>query len=67
MTEWHTLETRDAIHQIDSNLESGLTAVEAARRLEKYGQNELVERAGRSAWSILLELTLDHYVSGVVT
>jgi Ca2+-transporting ATPase len=55
MTEWHTLETQDAIHQIDSNLESGLTAVEAARRLEEYGQNELVERAGRSAWSILLE------------
>ena len=55
MTEWHTLDTQNAIHQIDSNLESGLTAAEAARRLEEYGANELVERAGRSAWSILLE------------
>src|SRR5512134_1409053 len=55
MTEWHTLDTQDAVHQADSNLESGLTAVEAARRLEEYGANELVERAGKSAWSILLE------------
>ena len=55
MTEWHTLETKDAIDQIDSKWESGLTAAEAARRLEEYGPNELVERAGKSAWSILLE------------
>jgi Ca2+-transporting ATPase len=55
MTEWHTLDTQDAIHQIDSNLESGLSATEAARRLEEYGPNELVERAGKSAWSILFE------------
>jgi len=55
MTEWHTLDTQDAIHQIDSNLENGLTAAEAAWRLEEYGLNELVERAARSAWSILLE------------
>jgi hypothetical protein len=46
MTEWHTLETQDAVHQIQSDLENGLTAVEAARRLEELGPNELVERVG---------------------
>jgi RHS repeat-associated protein len=55
MTEWHTLETQDAVRQIQSDLENGLTAVEAARRLEEFGPNELVERVGISPWAILLE------------
>lgn len=55
MTEWHTLEAQDAVHQIHSDSDNGLTATEAAGRLAEYGPNELIERAGKSPWSILLE------------
>ena len=55
MTEWHTLESQEAIRQMDSNLENGLTAAEAERRLAEHGPNELVERVGISPWTILLE------------
>src|SRR5512143_2033673 len=55
MTEWHTLETQEAVRQIHSDLENGLTAAEAERRLAEYGPNELIERAGKSPWAILWE------------
>ena len=55
MTEWHTLETQEAIRETGSDLETGLTAAEAERRLAEYGRNELVERAGKGPWAILWE------------
>jgi Ca2+-transporting ATPase len=55
MTEWHTLEAQDAVRLILSDSDNGLSATEAARRLAEYGPNELVERAGKSPWSILWE------------
>jgi Ca2+-transporting ATPase len=55
MTEWHALESQEAIRQIDSDLENGLTAAEAERRLAEHGPNELVERTGKGPWAILLE------------
>ncbi|HEX2990203.1 MAG TPA: cation-translocating P-type ATPase [Anaerolineales bacterium] len=55
MTEWHALGTEQAIQQVESNQENGLSAEEAARRLEKYGPNELVERVGKGPWAILAE------------
>ncbi|HET9590900.1 MAG TPA: HAD-IC family P-type ATPase, partial [Anaerolineales bacterium] len=55
MTEWHTLDAGEAVRQLDSDLEEGLSAAEAERRLEEHGPNELVERAGKSPWVILWE------------
>ncbi|MDL1909769.1 cation-translocating P-type ATPase [Chloroflexi bacterium CFX6] len=55
MTEWHTLDTQEAVRKVDSDLENGLSAAEAERRLAEHGPNELVERAGKSPWVILLE------------
>jgi Ca2+-transporting ATPase len=55
MVEWYRLETQEAIHQIHSDLENGLTAAEAARRIAEHGPNELVERAGKGSWAILWE------------
>ena len=55
MTEWHALGTEQAIQQVESNQENGLSATEAARRLEEYGPNELVERVGKGPWAILAE------------
>ncbi|HEX5840490.1 MAG TPA: cation-translocating P-type ATPase [Anaerolineales bacterium] len=55
MIEWHALGTEQAIQQVESNQENGLSAEEAARRLEKYGPNELVERVGKGPWAILAD------------
>jgi Ca2+-transporting ATPase len=55
MTEWYRLDPQEAIQQIGSDLEHGLTAAEAARRLAEYGPNELVERGRKSPWAILWE------------
>ncbi len=53
--EWHRLEAQEAVQEIRSNFENGLTAAEAAQRLEEYGPNELVERAGKGPLAILGE------------
>ena len=55
MTEWHRLEAQEAVRQIESDVEAGLSAAEAERRLAQYGPNELVERAGKGPWAILWE------------
>ena len=43
MSGWHSRELRDIVQSSDVNPEKGLTDEEAARRLEKYGLNRLVE------------------------
>lgn len=55
MAEWHKLTPQESIQQINSDLENGLTAAEAARRFAEYGPNELVERGTKSPWAIWLE------------
>ena len=55
MAEWHRLETQEAVRQIKSDEQNGLTAAEAARRMAENGPNELVERGKKSPWKILLE------------
>ena len=41
---WHSLPLQDVAKELGTDLERGLTASEAALRLEQYGPNELVER-----------------------
>ncbi|WP_265555361.1 cation-transporting P-type ATPase [Trichlorobacter lovleyi] len=74
-TIWHTLGVDQALEQLQTVVESGLTAEQADRRLQQYGQNELTEQAGRSPWQILWEqftstmaliLTAAAVVSGLV-
>jgi len=55
MTEWHRLDIQEAVKQTNSDLQNGLSAAEAARRLAEHGPNELVERGHKSPWAILLE------------
>ena len=53
-THWHTLTTEETFQRLKSS-PHGLTAAEAARRLDEFGPNEL-QAAGRvSPWAILLE------------
>jgi len=55
MTAWHNLSPDDVARQLGSDRESGLSAVEVARRQQEYGRNELVERRGRDALRIVWE------------
>ena len=55
MQNWHTQTIEDLTHELGTDLEKGLSPEEAARRLEQYGPNELVERGVTSPWKILWE------------
>jgi Ca2+-transporting ATPase len=59
---WFKLTTEDVVRELDTDIEPGLTEVEANRRLEKFGLNELVERGGKSPWRILLDQFKDMVV-----
>ncbi|AFZ18474.1 cation-transporting P-type ATPase [Allocoleopsis franciscana] len=46
--QWHHLSVREVPRHLDSNLETGLTSAEAAKRQERYGSNELKGKPGKS-------------------
>jgi Ca2+-transporting ATPase len=50
---WHTLDIDTAIQTLHSDRDQGLTSTEVAKRLQRYGANELQETGGRTAWQIL--------------
>ena len=52
---WHSLSSLEAAKELETDLERGLTATEAAARLKQFGPNELVERKGPSFWKLLLD------------
>lgn len=55
---WHTLVVAEVLRALDTELGSGLSSEEAARRLKERGPNELEDRGGRRPWSILWEQDL---------
>ena len=46
--QWHSLPTPEVIRHLGSNLETGLTSAEAAKRQERFGPNELKGKPGKS-------------------
>ena len=52
---WQALDPNQAQDSLDTSVEHGLTADEAARRLEKHGPNELMEAPRPGIWRMLLE------------
>lgn len=50
----HALEYVQVAHELEANLEDGLTEAEAERRLELYGKNELDEGPGVQPVQILI-------------
>ncbi len=52
---WHTLRVDEAINQLKSDPEKGMTSQEVAARIERYGTNELIEKAGRSPLRIFID------------
>ncbi|HSF80636.1 MAG TPA: cation-translocating P-type ATPase [Anaerolineales bacterium] len=55
MTEWYQKEIKEVVSLLKSEVEAGLTANEAQRRLAEHGPNELIERGLKSPWHILWE------------
>ena len=55
MSEWYKHPTEVVLSELSVNSAQGLSAEEAARRLEQYGTNELVEQDIKSPWKILAE------------
>lgn len=53
MSEWYQLSTSEVLEKLESDPEHGLTAAEAAKRLEQFGPNELIEKGSKSPWLIL--------------
>jgi Ca2+-transporting ATPase len=53
MSEWYQLSADEVLEKLESDPEQGLTSAEAAKRLEQFGPNELVEKGAKSPWLIL--------------
>jgi len=53
MSNWYQRTTEEALQELQTNAELGLTYDEVDKRLEKYGLNELIERGAKSPWLIL--------------
>ncbi len=49
---YHVLNQASALSQQSVSLDHGLTAEQAAIRGQRFGLNELQEKAGRSQWAI---------------
>jgi Ca2+-transporting ATPase len=59
---WHTLTVADIAARLGADLERGLTAAEAARRLVQSGPNEIQGRPPRSVFSFILAQFTDFMV-----
>jgi Ca2+-transporting ATPase len=55
MTEWYRLSPEQLETTTQTDIHDGLTAVEAAQRLEKHGLNELIDRGGRRPVDIIVD------------
>jgi Ca2+-transporting ATPase len=55
MSDWYKLKDSEAVRQLESDVEFGLSTEEALQRLEEYGPNELIERGVKNPWRILWE------------
>lgn len=49
------MSAQEALAELNTDFERGLTRAEVLARLKKYGPNELIERAVKSPWLILWE------------
>ncbi|HZO30073.1 MAG TPA: HAD-IC family P-type ATPase, partial [Chloroflexota bacterium] len=54
MRDWHQLDTTDVLERLGTDSTTGLTTVEAARRLAEHGPNELQAAHGVSPWEIFV-------------
>ncbi|MBF2009443.1 MAG: cation-translocating P-type ATPase [Chlorogloeopsis fritschii C42_A2020_084] len=55
MSNWYKLDAQKVLQRLGSDASFGLSAVEASRRLQKCGLNELIEQGLKNPWQILWE------------
>ncbi len=59
---WHTLSGEEAAQHMETNLQSGLSQAETAKRLAHYGPNALQEKRARPPWRMLLDQFTDFMI-----
>ncbi len=59
---FHALDQEEVVLKLNTELHNGLTSDEAARRLEQYGRNELVEKEGTTFIQMVLSQLSDFVV-----
>ena len=59
---FHALDSEEVVLKLNTELHKGLTSDEAAKRLEKYGRNELVEKEGTTFIQMVLSQLGDFVV-----
>jgi len=52
---WHTFTADEALEALQSNPNQGINSQEVTTRFERYGANELIEKAGRSPLKIFID------------
>ncbi|MCE5278578.1 MAG: cation-transporting P-type ATPase [Planctomycetaceae bacterium] len=52
---WHAITTPDALRELETAVEAGLSAEEVVQRRQRFGPNEMTARAGTPAWLKFLE------------
>ena len=52
---WHSLSTEEALKELDTGFQTGLTSEEAARRLEQFGPNQLTEKPRPGFFRLVLD------------
>ena len=55
VSDWYRKSVAEVTEQFECDPQTGLSAEEAARRLERHGPNELTETGGRGPWRIIWE------------
>jgi Ca2+-transporting ATPase len=58
---WHQLEPEEAVRQLKSS-DKGLASLEAQKRYQHYGPNELVEKPRKSPWVMFLDQFKDFMI-----
>ena len=59
---FYNLSAQAAVRELNSNIEYGILAAEAKNRLERFGNNELLQKKGISAIAIFFELFRDFII-----
>ena len=55
MSEWYQITADEIVSDLQTDAAQGLSSSQIAERQAQYGPNELIERAGKSPWSIFWE------------
>lgn len=61
-TPWHTMEVEQALKELKTGLEGGLSPEEAKSRLERYGPNQLPEKKKKTPFLLFLDQFKDFMI-----